>query len=112
MPGRRLFPQGPRHRPCALGNDHPQWRTTCQSRRRAAVAGKLDEARPLFEESIALLPQSHWARSIPIRSMRWATRPFLQAAGDLPAAEAMFRQTLALDVEVRGRPTLHRLTIT
>lgn len=56
----------------------------------------------MFEESIAQLRKILGDKHPDTLDALGNYGRFLQAAGDLPAAEGVFRQTLALDTEVRG----------
>jgi eukaryotic-like serine/threonine-protein kinase len=64
--------------------------------------GAFDEARPLFEESTALLKRVMGDKHPDTLDALGNQGRFLQAVGDLTAAEDVFRQVLQADVEVRG----------
>ena len=64
--------------------------------------GAFDEARPLFEESTALLKRMLGEKHPDTLDALGNYGRFLQAVGDLTAAEEVFRQALRTDIEVRG----------
>jgi eukaryotic-like serine/threonine-protein kinase len=64
--------------------------------------GAYDEARPLFEESAALLKRVLGDKHPDTLDALGNYGRFLQAQGDLSAAEDVLRQVLTADAEVRG----------
>jgi serine/threonine protein kinase/Tfp pilus assembly protein PilF len=64
--------------------------------------GALDEARPLFEESVALLRRVLGEKHPDTLDALGNYGRYLKAVGELTSAEDVFRQVLRTDIEVRG----------